>query len=307
MKLHGLVSFYDEPVDSIARCLTGLARAGVDHVIALDGAYALYPGGKPASATAQHAAFAIGCRHLGMAHTLHVPNETWAGNEVQKRTALFSLAWSLAEPGDWFLVMDVDQIVTDVPDDLRDQLAATPLDVAETQFVDMVAKRVNRPDWPAEFTVRNLFRAQPIHLETSHLTYVTDDGRYLWGDASKSLEPSLDLTSLVIEHHPDRRPDARQLDKLQYYATRDELGVERGVCEWCDERAATLVPVGWRFNDQLGVPVAGWKEACPEHAKEADAIGRFELEQLGIDPDTVKAENRNGQPPMPALQTARPD
>lgn len=297
MKIHGLISFYDEPVDSIARCLTGLARAGVDHVIALDGAYALYPGGKPASATAQHAAFAIGCRQLGMAHTLHVPNEVWAGNEVQKRTALFSLAWSLAEPGDWFLVMDADQIVTDVPDDLRDRLAATPLDVAETQFVDMVAKRVDRPDWPAEFTVRNLFRAQPIHLEISHLTYVTDDGRYLWGDASKTLEPTLELTSLVIEHHPDRRPAERQMDKLQYYATRDELGVERGICEWCDERAATLVPVGWHFNDQLGVPVAAWKEACPEHAAEADALGRFELEQLGIDPDTVKAENRNGQPP----------
>lgn len=298
MNIIGLVSFYDEPVENIAACLTGLKRAGVDHVVAVDGAYALFPGGKASSGTRQHAAFVVGCSQLGMSCSLHVPNRVWAGNEVQKRTFLFAAAYAVAEPGDWFFVMDVDQFVTDVPDDLHYQLQQTDCDVAETQFVDMVAKRVNRRDWPAEFTVRNLFRAQELIVEGSHGTYRTTDGRYLWAHlAPEREERALDLTTVHIEHHPDRRPHYRQIGKDGYYTARNEAGIECGLCQWCGMQAVKIVATDWKPNLVLGVPVAKWKEACLEHAAQASEIGRVQLELLGIDPDTVTIENRNGQPP----------
>jgi hypothetical protein len=48
-KIVALTAFYDEPPAMIASMLNGLARLRVDHVVALDGAYRLYPDGKPAS------------------------------------------------------------------------------------------------------------------------------------------------------------------------------------------------------------------------------------------------------------------
>ena len=48
VKLHGLLSFYDEPETSLLACIDGLANAGVDHLLAVDGAYQLYPDAKAA-------------------------------------------------------------------------------------------------------------------------------------------------------------------------------------------------------------------------------------------------------------------
>ena len=38
-----LLSWFDEPPVSLVTCLQALAEAGTDHVVALDGRYALYP------------------------------------------------------------------------------------------------------------------------------------------------------------------------------------------------------------------------------------------------------------------------
>lgn len=304
MRLFALVNWYDEPVENIASCLLGLQRAGVDHVVAVDGAYALYPNPQHSSHPNQHAALDMGCLALEMGLTLHVPTKPWDGGEVEKRTFLFSLAWAVSQdPTDWFFVMDVDQEVKEVPADFRARLEEASnmkLDVAETNFLDTVALRAKQPDWHPYFTVRNLFRAQPIHLEVNHCTYVTEDGRYLWGgpvtyttNKQAVLESAADFTDVLVEHHPDRRPNDRQLSKMQYYAIRDESRVERGHCQQCDKPAARMVAVGWR-NTKVG-PVADWTEACEDCAKILDKISRAELERIGVDPDRVKIENRYGK------------
>lgn len=295
MRIIGLLNFYEEPVEQIASCLVGLERAGVEHVVAVDGAYALYPDGNPSSHPGQHAAIALGCLQLGMGITLHVPRAVWAGNEVEKRTFLFSLGWAVADPGDWFFVMDADQEVMEVPADFKKRLSETEVDVGEVNFLDTVALRANQINWPSNFLVRNLFRAQPIHLETNHINYVTDRNVYLWGDGSHDLAPCLDVTDLLIHHRPDRRPAERQAAKLQYYAKRDEERVERGRCQACNEPAARNVAVRWRMT-KIG-PVADWMECCEKCARNKERIGRRQLRQLGFDPEKVRIENRNGLAP----------
>jgi hypothetical protein len=305
VRLIGLLSFYDEPIADLTSCIKGLHDAGVDEIVALDGAYALYPDGKPASHPNQHAAIHLACRQLGMGCTLHVPASVWSGNEVEKRTVLFKHAWAVAEPGDWFWVMDADQVVTKVPDDLRDRLTATDRDSAEVEFFDTVAAKIRQPDWPERFAVRDLFRAQPITVQTNHCTYVAGDGRLLWGGNGdmvvehdgRPLEPCLDLTDLVeVEHRPDRRPTDRLRAKLVYYRQRDDAKIERGICSRCGSDSVRLVPTKWRMT-RLG-PVANWAEACDPCGSELERVSRIRLRQLGVDPDRATVENRNGHAPQ---------
>lgn len=295
MRIHALLCFYDEPVLDLVACIVGLREAGVDHVVAVDGAYALYPDARAASHPDQHAAIHLACRDLGMACTLHVPAEPWAGNEVEKRTFLFALGWACASPGDWFWVQDADMVVTESPDDLKARLAATDCVTAEVEILDVVAQRAQQKDWPPTFAMRSLFRAQPIQVGPAHCDYFTPDGVALWNGNGMSSGETLDLTDvLVVEHRPDRRPADRQLAKLNYYAARDEALVERGMCE-CGERAVRLVATRWRMS-RIG-PVADWREACEPCGERLEAVGRRQLRQIGVDPDSVRIENRNGRAP----------
>lgn len=297
-RIIGLLSWFDEPVETLVACLTGLWGAGVDHVVAVDGAYALFPDARAVSPVNQYAAIVLACRDLHMGLTLHAPPEPWEGNEVQKRTFLFALALTVADHDSWFWVMDADQVVMRVPDDLKDRLAATEHDTAEVEFLDVVALRANQPDWPARFVVRDLFRAQPITVRTNHATYVSGDGRVLWGYEShdKPLSPALDLSAeILVEHRPDRRSQDRQLAKLCYYAERDRTFAERGACDGCGERAVKLCPTNWRVTE-IG-PVADWTEACADCAVRIERKNAARLRYLGIDPASVVVENRNGRAP----------
>lgn len=297
MRIHGLLCFFDEPVESLVAALAGLRSAGVDSIVAVDGAYALYPNARAASAPNQHAAITLACRELGMSCLLHVPSEPWAGNEVEKRTHLFALGQTVAEEGDWFWVQDADMVTTESPFDLKDRLAATDCLAAEVTILDVVAQAAQQKDWPAEFVMRSLFRAQPIHVDTHHARYVDAEGRHLWnGNGNEQPVAGLDLSDVVtVEHRPHERPAERQRDKLAYYAQRDAARVERGKCKTCGADAMRLVPINWRWSD-IG-PVAEWQEACEPHAEEVGKVARFQLQEMGIDPDSVVAENRNGKAP----------
>jgi hypothetical protein len=299
MRLIGLLSFYDEPVTDLVACVKGLADAGVTELVAVDGAYALYPNGLPASHPNQHAAITLACRQVGIGCTLHVPPAVWAGNEVEKRTFLFALGWAIADDGDWFWVQDADMVPVDVPDDFMDRLERTSCDTGEVEVFDTVADRAQQKDWPARFVMRSLFRAQPIRVQTNHITYVAEDGRLLWGweREDSPLEPALDLTDLVVEHRPDRRPAERQFAKLCYYQTRDAEKVERGDCARCGDPSVQLVATNWR-RSEIG-PVAEWAEACETCAPLFEFEAAEQLRRLGIDPASVQVENRNGQAPEP--------
>jgi hypothetical protein len=276
MRLHALMAFYDEPVETLIASIATLPLVGVDHLVALDGRYALYPGDTAVSDANQHAAIVMTCRELGIACTLHAPTVPWAG-EPEKRTALFALGWALAQDGDWFLIHDADMFVMKAPDDFHEQLERTDREVATVEVLDTVAERINIANMPPTFDFCGLYRAQPILVGPHHAQYRTADDRHLWvGNGEASPVPNLDLTSTVrVEHRPDRRSPERQQAKLAYYRNRDEERVERGDCSRCGEPAVRLVTTRWRWT-HIG-PVGDWAEACESCARRLEKVSARQL------------------------------
>lgn len=286
MRLIALLSFYDEPVSGLALCVDGLAMAGASHVIAVDGRYSMFPGNGHASPPDQRAHLDAACRHHELGLTTVVPPTTWAGNEPQKRTAMFQIALAMADPGDWFWVVDGD-MVTVKASLLPERLAETEHEAAEVLVEDVLARRANRPDWPPTFPMRCLFRAQPIVVGPQHWLYRNPvDGHDVWrGTDREGLLPALDLTEYVtVEHRPHQRSVGRELAKNQYYQRRDELGIEMGACPRCHDPAVKRMVVADRI--MKGLPVGHVEEVCQPHAEQMEKLNRRKLIQWGLPPDT---------------------
>lgn len=310
--LIGLVSFYDEPADVLSECIRAMAETGgIDHLVIIDGAYATFPDAKPASPVDQHAAIMVACRRAGIGLTFDVPARAWEGNEVEKRTYLFALGNGVAKPGDWFWVQDADQIVREAPD-LKARLAETEHDVAALTLHDTVIARTPVEQRPRgsepDFLLRCLFRAQPITVRRNHYTYVTGDGRVLWGGqgSKNEMEPALDMPDIIVDHFPDRRPPERQHGKHVYYTTRDSTGVELGDCMLCrtPRQAVKKVPAELRLVRLGGERVAAgtWVEVCPYHVRKQEDRNRRDLKRLGLNADRGEFQNRNGR--LPDLEAA---
>jgi hypothetical protein len=304
MKLYGLISWYDEAPSWLSACVASLAKVGCDHIVALDGAYAFYPEGKPRSGPEQAEAIYRTAEGAGMGCTIHAPSEVWLGNEVEKRSKLFEIAEVISEPHvDWWFVMDADQVVVDPdPSTLKPRLEATDLDVAETMFEERMdpyatklkAETARKTHWnrTTQFTVRNLFRALPqLRLDTNHFTYRTADGRRLWGNATMGeaagLEHALILHDVRIEHRTWFRDKARHDSQYTYYRRREELGIEKGECHFCHLRADKMVPFDFERTEHEGKPAfaAGWVEVCEDCEPELDKRNRARLSYLGYDED----------------------
>lgn len=294
MRVIACLSWFDEPPPLLALCIHGLAQAA-DHLVAVDGAYALYPDAVAASPLEQHAVVNAACREYGLALTTLTPRAPWEGNETQKRTALFDLAHAVSDPGDWFLVVDADEIVTGAPTDLRDRLAATEHPAGDVRIVDTVAARADHPSWPAEHDARRLFRAQPIRVEGNHYTYLAADGMLLFdGNAGRQV-PGARFPDLIVEHRPAQRPIERLQSKRAYYATRDEARVERGLCERCDEPAVVRMPARWERGEN-GIPVSQLAELCERHATQASRTNHRRLTSWGINPTQMAWRERYAPP-----------
>jgi hypothetical protein len=220
MRLIACLSWYDEQPAQLAELVASMARAGVDHVVAADGAYALFPGARGGSPSEQADAIAHTARGAGIGVTVHVPAGSWAGNEVAKRSWLFELAHLLAEPGeDWLWVLDADEVI-DTADRLREQLERCETDVAEVLLVD-------------EFGVtplRMLFRAQAggIRVTGTHSTYVDRRGRQLWAPTGATAEAE-QLFDVRVRHRQHARTRQRDIARRRYIAVRDDVGAERHV------------------------------------------------------------------------------
>jgi hypothetical protein len=44
LRIHALMVFFDEPIETLIASIATLPLAGVDHLVACDGRYELYPG-----------------------------------------------------------------------------------------------------------------------------------------------------------------------------------------------------------------------------------------------------------------------
>lgn len=246
MKLGAVLIWYDEEPELLYETVMRLGRIPVDALVAVDGAYELYPGATGSSPPSNHKAIGDAARRIGVSATIHSPARPWEGSgEVRKRTFALRLAETLSEPDDWFLVLDADHILQRVDPSFRGRLEASDKEVATYGLVQRprpasglspLERQViaaHADEWPGTIDApgveapRLLYRARrglrygPLHWE------LTGPKGRLWGLGTDALLPAEDLTEvLVFEHAWDRRPEGRLRAALEYYDRRDEAGVE---------------------------------------------------------------------------------
>ncbi|MFJ6729998.1 hypothetical protein ACIQPQ_34375 [Streptomyces sp. NPDC091281] len=224
MHVIGLLSWWEEPASWLAECVAGLAQI-CDHLIAVDGPYALFPGAtkKPASGSEQADTIMRAAAGAGLGCTVHIAREPWWGGEVAKRDYMLRLAMTMARPGvDWLLRVDADEVFTQVPVDTKKILGETELDVAEVTMWE-------RGDEDSQFPLRVLYRALPgIRIQQAHYVVTvpgTDGGsRVLVGnDTVHRQETALPLWDVRLEHRTRQRSPRRRALKDQYYAQLPEI------------------------------------------------------------------------------------
>ena len=238
MKVIAALCWYDEQPSFLAATIASL-KGFADHLVAVDGAYFLYPQGKPASDLAQRQVILEACYGAGIGCTLHTPASVYLGNEVEKRNLSIQLALAVAESDDdWIFVIDADEVVTSIPFDTLDRLAATDLDVAGVSLWNrwpqnhMPAELAKMYYWPREETMLNhrvIFRALgDFRIEGAHYVYKGHGEKLLrFSGSAGRQEPCLDLNDFKIEHRHDYRFVERNAIAHRYYERRDEYQIEK--------------------------------------------------------------------------------
>jgi hypothetical protein len=224
VRLIAFLKWYDERPDWLAETVASLA-CFVDELVAVDGAYALYPNARAQSPLEQAEAIVDAAAAAELGLTLHRPTDPWAGNEIHKQGFILRLVRQVAVPGrDWVFGIDGDERVSDVDAaGVRGALKSSELDVGEVALWE-------ERDKVYEFPARRLFRVLPrLSVRGAHYVYTGfARGRrvYLWGHAHHHpLEPAEDLSPLLrLEHR--RRAGERALGARGYYAARDAAGLE---------------------------------------------------------------------------------
>ncbi len=214
MRIIGLLCWYEEPESWLAECVASAARL-CDHIVAVDGPYAQFPGAlrRPASGSEQADTIARTASGAGIGATIHVPRSPWWGGEVEKRDWMFKFAGLMTTASDWLLVIDADEVLTAIPPDTRMLLEKSELDVAELRIWDRDG---------SETMDRRLLRADPgLSVEGAHYVWTApgpSGKKVLRGNQSlHNLAPAEPLWDLRMEHRNRQRPAYRQQAKQEYY------------------------------------------------------------------------------------------
>lgn len=251
MKVVALLSWFQEKPAWLAATVASCAKF-CDHIVAVDGAYLLYPGAlkRPYSGTGQAETILNTARGAGIACTIHTPTAAYVGNEVEKRNLLFQLAQPFVTPEqDWLIVMDADMVITKATNvkeklDRYDPGAADAAEFTTWWCDDMHATQVaqgivNENDIrPGSCRTRLMFRAlHNMRCLYTHWCYAGDriheDGEeetiWYWGKPDYEYQcAAVDLTAdLEVEHRHAHRSQNRMLESFNYYKRRDEALVEK--------------------------------------------------------------------------------
>lgn len=238
MRLHGIFSWYDESASWLGTAITSLSRF-CDHILAVDGAYALYPQGRPRSHPQQAEVILHTAEAMGRACTLYQPSEVWWGNEVEKRNKCLDILRAFAEDDDWVCIFDADYHVLKCnPDALRADLERSEHVVATYGIVDgedwlsldnpLAVEAKLKTEWVSQ--TRDLYRWHPtLRVGPAHGDYSAahHDGVRRWLRGPYDLVPAEDVTgSLTVYHRTKDRAMVRRDAQQGYYKMRDALGVE---------------------------------------------------------------------------------
>lgn len=239
MNVVGLLAWFDESPSWLATACAGFARV-CDEIVAVDGAYSLYPKGRARSRPDQSEAILAACEAAEVGCTVHRPRQTFAGQEVQKRNLLLGLAAPL-EP-DWVVVFDADMHVMQArPEIVRDVLANTDADVATYTILDgadmlaepgraELAARVNvDTEWTNKF--RGIYRWLPgLEYGPTHFSVSGwRDNERVWLRGAKNdeiAEPVHLGPDLVVHHRRAARALVRNQAADIYLQARRHAGHE---------------------------------------------------------------------------------
>lgn len=246
MKIVGVLSWYDELPQWLSTSVAGFSRV-CDHIVAVDGAYALYPGARPCSHPAQAEAIMGAAEAAGVACTIHRPNRLFFGNEVEKRNLTFDLAAPFLSEGDWVMVFDADCHVFKVnPEFVRGELERTDallanytvLNVEYEAFDDPTTARVYKEDdYDYETTSRTndiyrwhpSLRYGPQHWLVSREVEVSPGvkTRRWVRHGTQGVKNICQLNAdLVVYHRSKDRAMARKKSQFGYYEARELHGIE---------------------------------------------------------------------------------
>lgn len=214
MKIVGLLSWYEEPAAWLAECVASAAKI-CDHLIAVDGPYAKFPGALtiPKSGSEQADVITHAAAGAGIGCTVHIPNQPWWGNEVEKRDWMFRMAELVTTEDDWLFVIDADEVVSTVPPDTRQLLDKSEHDVGEIRIWDN--------DGGNEMGRRFLRAIRGLRVEGAHYVWTApgpDGKKILRGDArAQHLAPVEPLWNFRLEHRQYHRSTGRRALKGEYY------------------------------------------------------------------------------------------
>lgn len=222
----GLLSWWDEDPSWLTRSVAAL-RPFCSHLIAVDGAYESIGGSYDHPRSPGPQVDAVVAAAEGMGLTLYQPVAPWVGDQIAKRTFMFRLADMVATPGDWLFVIDADEIVTDIPADLTDQLEQARTDGFEACIVE----QSDLPDRGSQPSRRFYLHDPSLRVEGGHFRFVAGsngDRRLVRGDERvEDVVPAAEIRGFRFEHWSDaRRPSRRQLQRA-YYRKRYDLELEQ--------------------------------------------------------------------------------
>jgi hypothetical protein len=216
-----------------------------DHIVALDGRYALYPDQRLQSGLAEVQAIIDTARSAGCGMTLHTAPRTFK-DEMEKRTMLFKLgALEARTELDWFFILDGDEVLIECPpkQEVTGLLAATSADVVAATLFEKTDPHQDewrtdlgmklQTEWRYECRTPRLWRAlNDMRVVGYHFNYVgersTGETVELWGmDGSVDRAEWASLCGkMIIENRNRLRGKQRDADREAYYKDRDELGIE---------------------------------------------------------------------------------
>ncbi len=249
LKIVGVLCWYDESPSWLANAVCGFGRV-CDEIVAVDGAYSMYPGARPRSHPDQAEAILAAAETMGAGCTIHRPRDVFFGQEVEKRNLSLRLVAPLLTPGeDWVMVFDADYqlMLCEDPAYTRTLLERTDKNVATYTILD--AQDVQADAVTAEvcldvaidtdWTVRDrgIFRwTDDLRYGPSHFFITgTYNGEQEWlrgpdlftGESSVQAADAEHLgRNLVVVHRNSKRAKVRRDAAAGYYALRDQAGVE---------------------------------------------------------------------------------
>ena len=238
------LSWWNERPEDLVACVLGAAEIA-DRIVAVDGAYARYPGATVTSPPDQAEAIRGTAHVAGLGCVIVEPNRLWAG-QVEKRTFLLAEA---AKGSDWIAIVDADWIIHADRDAARAELGTVREHVVSVPMWTPDSGREPATGWHRKVAGSrsqqpHLFRPLPeLRAETKHAWYsALVDGERVW--AMRGFRPRRRVL-------PQHRLEARyEIEHRCLFRTPEQARASRA---FCSDRELVLRLTGGE-DDVAGLP-----------------------------------------------------